>query len=216
MFFFNAFESLLVKNGKEKKMKLNELLKANGIEDEQIEKIVAGMKENKIFTSAQENMDVRYPKLKSEYDELRTEIEELKGKAEKDVDYKAESEKLKQELAESRKESAVKLELLKAGVKDIDYMMFKANDLDIQIDKDGKIKGIDDVLDQLKTQFPSQFEHSQLKKVEENKLPKVPETPQITKEQFNRMSYHEKNELYNTNKKLYDELRGEENGNRND
>lgn len=216
MFFFNTFESLLVKNGKEKKMKLNELLKANGIEDEQIEKIVAGMKENKIFTSAQENMDVRYPKLKSEYDELRTEIEELKGKAEKDVDYKAESEKLKQELAESRKESAVKLELLKAGVKDIDYMMFKANDLDIQIDKDGKIKGIDDVLDQLKTQFPSQFEHSQLKKVEENKLPKVPETPQITKEQFNRMSYHEKNELYNTNKKLYDELRGEENGNRND
>lgn len=216
MFFFNAFESLLVKNGKEKKMKLNELLKANGIEDEQIEKIVAGMKENKIFTSAQENMDVRYPKLKSEYDELRTEIEELKGKAEKDVDYKAESEKLKQELAESRKESAVKLELLKAGVKDIDYMMFKANDLDIELDKEGKIKGIDDILDQLKTQFPSQFEHSQLKKVEENKLPKVPETPQITKEQFNRMSYHEKNELYNTNKKLYDELRGEENGNRND
>lgn len=197
-------------------MKLNELLKANGIEDEQIEKIVAGMKENKIFTSAQENMDVRYPKLKSDYDELKTEIEELKGKAEKDVDYKAEAERLKQELAESRKESAVKLELLKAGVKDIDYMMFKANDLDIEIDKDGKIKGIDDVLDQLKTQFPSQFEHSQLKKVEENKLPKVPETPQITKEQFNRMSYHEKNELYNTNKKLYDELRGEENGNRND
>lgn len=197
-------------------MKLNELLKANGIEDEQIEKIVAGMKKNKIFTSAQENMDVRYPKLKSDYDELKTEIEELKGKAEKDVDYKAESERLKQELAESRKESAVKLELLKAGVKDIDYMMFKANDLDIEIDKDGKIKGIDDVLDQLKTQFPSQFEHSQLKKVEENKLPKVPETPQITKEQFNRMSYHEKNELYNTNKKLYDELRGEENGNRND
>lgn len=197
-------------------MKLNELLKANGIEDEQIEKIVAGMKENKIFTSAQENMNVRYPKLKREYDELRAEIEELKGKAEKDVDYKAESEKLKQELAESRKESAVKLELLKAGVKDIDYMMFKANDLDIELDKEGKIKGIDDVLDQLKTQFPSQFEHSQLKKVEENKLPKVPETPQITKEQFNRMSYHEKNELYNTNKKLYDELRGEENGNRND
>lgn len=197
-------------------MKLNELLKANGIEDEQIEKIVAGMKENKIFTSAQENMDVRYPKLKSEYDELRAEIEELKGKAEKNVDYKAESEKLKQELAENKKESAVKLELLKAGVKDIDYMMFKANDLDIELDKDGKIKGIDDVLDQLKTQFPSQFEHSQLKKVEENKLPKIPETPQITKEQFNRMSYHEKNELYNTNKKLYDELRGEENGNRND
>ena len=197
-------------------MKLNELLKANGIEDEQIEKIVSGMKENKIFTSAQENMDVRYPKLKSEYDELRAEIEELKGKAEKDVDYKAESEKLKQELAENKKESAVKLELLKAGVKDIDYMMFKANDLDIELDKDGKIKGIDDVLDQLKTQFPSQFEHSQLKKVEENKLPKVPETPQITKEQFNRMSYHEKNELYNTNKKLYDELIGEENGNRND
>lgn len=197
-------------------MKLNELLKANGIEDEQIEKIVAGMKENKIFTSAHDNMDVRYPKLKGDYDELKTEIEELKGKAEKDIDYKAETDRLKQELAESKKESAVKLELLKAGVRDIDYMMFKANDLDIELDKDGKIKGIDDVLDQLKTQFPGQFEHSQFKKVEENKLPKVPETPQITKEQFNRMSYHEKNELYNTNKKLYDELRGEENGSRND
>lgn len=196
-------------------MKLNELLKANGIEDEQIEKIVAGMKENKIFTSAHDNMDVRYPKLKGDYDELMAEFEELKGKAEKDIDYKAESERLKQELAESRKESAVKLELLKAGVKDIDYMMFKASDLDIKLDEDGKVKGISDILDQLKTQFPSQFEHSQLKKVEANKLPKVPETPQITKEQFNRMSYHEKNELYNTNKKLYDELRGEENGNRN-
>lgn len=197
-------------------MKLNELLKANGIEDEQIEKIVAGMKENKIFTSAHDNMDVRYPKLKGDYDELMAEIEELKGKAEKDIDYKTEADRLKQELAESRKESAVKLELLKAGVKDIDYMMFKASDLDIKLDEDGKVKGISDILDQLKTQFPSQFEHSQLKKVEANKLPKVPETPQITKEQFNRMSYHEKNELYNTNKKLYDELRGEENGNRND
>lgn len=199
-------------------MNLKELLMSNGLEEEKAEAVISEMKANKIYITAEENMDVRYPKLKTQYESLKAEIEELKKNSKEDENYKIEVERLEKELENSKKDSALKLELIEAGVKDVEYIMFKAGnlDLDIELDDNGNVKGMKDILEQLKTQYPKQFENSQLKKVEENKLPEVKESPQVTKEQFNRMSYHEKNELYNTNKKLYEELRGEENDTRND
>lgn len=41
-------------------MTLEELLKAKGLTDDQIKAILDGMKENKIFTASEENLDIRY------------------------------------------------------------------------------------------------------------------------------------------------------------
>lgn len=49
-------------------MNINEILKARGVADAEIEKILADMKTNKIFTSSEENLDVRYGKLKTDHD----------------------------------------------------------------------------------------------------------------------------------------------------
>ena len=41
-------------------MTLQEILKAKGLTDEQVKEVVGEMKQNKIFTSSEENLDVRY------------------------------------------------------------------------------------------------------------------------------------------------------------
>lgn len=51
-------------------MTLQEILKAKGLSDEDIESVISEMKQNKIFTAAEENLDIRYGKLKSEHDTL--------------------------------------------------------------------------------------------------------------------------------------------------
>ena len=40
-------------------MTINEILKAKGISDETVADILAAMKENKIFTAGEENLDIR-------------------------------------------------------------------------------------------------------------------------------------------------------------
>ena len=51
-------------------MTLQEILKAKGLSDEDIESVIGEMKQNKIFTAAEENLDIRYGKLKGEHDTL--------------------------------------------------------------------------------------------------------------------------------------------------
>ena len=53
-------------------MTLEELLRANGVSDETVTAILNGMKENKIYTTGEENIDIRYNKLKGDYDNLNT------------------------------------------------------------------------------------------------------------------------------------------------
>ena len=66
-------------------MTIQEILKGNGLTDDQIKVITEQMKENKVFTSSEENLDIRYGKLKTDhenmtkqYGEAQTLIEELK------------------------------------------------------------------------------------------------------------------------------------------
>lgn len=41
-------------------MTLQEILKSQGLTDEQVTKVVGEMKQNKIFTADEENLDIRY------------------------------------------------------------------------------------------------------------------------------------------------------------
>ena len=70
-------------------MTLEELLKAQNLTDEQVTAIIGGMKENKIFTASEENLDIRYGKLKTNHDAL--------------VAKDAESQKLIEELQKATK-----------------------------------------------------------------------------------------------------------------
>ena len=47
-------------------MTLQEVLKAQNLTDEQVKGILDAMKQNKIFTASEENLDVRYGKLKTD------------------------------------------------------------------------------------------------------------------------------------------------------
>lgn len=57
-------------------MTIQEILKAQGLNDEQINKITTSMKENKIYTTSLENVDERYNKLKTQKIELEGQIKE--------------------------------------------------------------------------------------------------------------------------------------------
>lgn len=205
-------------------MTLQEILKANGVSDEAIEKIVAGMKENKIYTSGEENIDIRYGKLKDDYESLTTQhgeatklIEELKkgtkgneelqGKA---IAYETQIADLQEQLKQTQIESAIKVALLGAKATDIDYMTFKLKEKgEIELAEDGSIKGIDDKISGLKTQFPNQFETAGSKDgriYDVNKLPEQNDDGGVTKEAFDKMGYQERLKLYNENPETYEEL----------
>ena len=111
-------------------------------------------------------------------------IEELKkaskgdeGMQQKISTYMTENARLQQELEEIKVSSALKVALLSAKTDDSDYMTFKIKEMlkekgeELKIDDDGKIKGWDDMLTTLKTQFPTHFESSEGgRQVIENKL----------------------------------------------
>ena len=87
--------------------------------------------------------------------------EELQGKIN---GYETQVEKLQQELQETKIKSALKVALLSEKALDIDYLTFKVNEKlaeqgkALELDENDNIKGWDDVLSGLKTQFPTQFE----------------------------------------------------------
>lgn len=161
------------KRKKGERMTLEELLKAQGLSDEQIKAITASMKENKIYTASEENLDIRYGKLKTDYDTLNTQhgestklIEQLKKDAKNDetlqgkiTAYETQVADLQKELDETRLESAIKVALMNAKTDDVGYMAFKLKEGGaLELDDDGNIKGIDEKISNLKTQFPSHFD----------------------------------------------------------
>ena len=207
-------------------MTMQELLKSLDLTDEQITSITTKMKENKMFISSEENLDVRYSKLKEQHDAQTKQLEEsskliedLKKSTEGQEDtqnkineYQTKMTELEEQLVAERTESALKVSLLAAGVKasDIDYIMFKCkSDTDWKpvLDDSGNIKGMDDKIKGLKTQYPKQFESSSTKKIDENKLPEDNDDKnKVTKEDFKKMGYQERLKVYNDNPDLYKEL----------
>lgn len=204
-------------------MTLKELLKSNGVSDETLEKIFTEMKENKIYTASEENLDVRYGKLKAENEskigelqEARNLIEELKkgNKANDDLQnkikgYEAKVSELQSQLEQSNINSAIDRVLIEAKVQDVDYLKFKIKEKHpdgFKFNENGQLEGINDIIDSLKVQFPNQFLSDSSKKIEENKLPENSDKQGITKAEYNKMSYKERLELFNSNKEAFDNL----------
>lgn len=201
-------------------MNLLEILKANGIDDEVAGKITADMKANKVYTASEDNLDVRYSKLKNDYTASTQQITDLQQQIAQFEQAKSQNatliEEANRKFAELEAENArIKTDyaldraLMEAKVQDVDYMKFKLKEKHpegFKLDENGKIESINTVLDDLKVQFPNQFSKTE-KKIEEKKLEKTDDTNTgITSEQFSKMNYHEKAKLFKENPEQYAEL----------
>lgn len=133
--------------------------------------------------------------------------EELQGKI---TGYETQVAQLQAELEKTKLENAIQLALRDAKAVDPDYLAFKLREKykpeELTLDENGKVKGMDDKLAGLKTQFPNQFEYSGTKKVIENRLPDNTGGDSVTKEDFAKMGYQERLKLFNENPTAYAEL----------
>lgn len=156
--------------------------------EEQTKSFTDGMKEHKIFTSAEENIDIRHSKLKGQYDDVKTQLskmtadyealkqssgdnaELLKQATEKDATIAA----LQQELKQTKIDAKTHVKLLAAGFKpeDIDYVTFKLKAAgELELDDKEEIKDIDNKITALKTQLPASVVPASRKNIIENHLP---------------------------------------------
>ena len=191
-------------------MNLNEIMKANGIEDDVISKITNEMKSNGIYLSKENNIDFRYNKLKTENENATQTINELQAKLVEVDNLQKQLESLQNENVKIKLDSALDRALVEAKVQDVDYLKYKIKEKNpngLKLDENGKLESLNTILDDLKVQFPNQFIKTE-KVIEEQKLPKDDndEGSSITKEQFDKMNYHDKVKLYQENKEQYEEL----------
>ena len=191
--------------------------------DEQANAFSEEMKANKIFTTSEENMDIRHNKLKTQHESTTKQLEEAQAlietlkkatKGQEDAQqkitaYEQREKDLLAELEKTKLDSAIKVELLAAKAMDVDYLTFKLREKgELALDEQGKIKNWDDKLAGLKTQFPTQFEAEGKKNIIENKLPQDGEIGgrTVTKEDFNKMGYNSRVALKQENPELYNQM----------
>ena len=201
-------------------MNLIEIMLANGVEQSVADKITADMKANKIFTAGEDNLDIRYGKLKSEHAQAQQSITDLQQQIAQFEQLKAQyvakvdeaNKKFAQLEAENNRiklDNALERALIEAKVQDVDYMKFKLKEKNpdgFKLDENGKIESINTVLDDLKVQFPNQFAKVE-KKIEEKKLEKSDDNNGgVSSEQFSKMNYHERAKLFKENPEQYAEL----------
>ena len=201
-------------------MNLKEIMLANGIDNAVIEKIASEMKANKIYTASEENLDIRYGKLKNEHTALTQQATDLQSQIAQfeqlKVQLTSQAEEANKKIAEMQSENAkiradyaLERALMEAKVQDVDYMKFKIKEKHpdgFKLDENGKIESINTVIDDLKVQFPNQFTKTE-KKIEEKKLEKSDnDNGGISGEQFSKMNYHERAKLFKENPEQYAEL----------
>lgn len=205
-------------------MTLQEILKAKGLSEEDVESVIGEMKQNKIFTTSHENMDHRYPKLKADHDALTAEhgestklIEQLKAGSKdneamqgKIANFENIIANLQAENAKIKLENAIKLALIGAKATDVDYMTFKLKEKgELELDDNGNIKDIEDKLAGLKTQFPAQFETAaNQREIQPQKLPAREDNNGggMTKSEFLRKPYAERASFAKENPEAYQNL----------
>lgn len=134
--------------------------------------------------------------------------EELQGKI---TDYEGEVQQLQEQLQETKIKSAIKVALLSEKALDVDYLTFKLETKlkdegkTLELDENDNIKGWNDMLSGLKTQFPTQFESSASKKVDEHKLEQGDDDKTITRNDILKKPYAERMKLFNENPDAYRE-----------
>ena len=199
---------------------INEILTARGLDETTVNSILNDLKENKLFFTSEENMDIRHGKLKAQYEGQGKQLEEAlatietlkkstKGQedAQKQIaEHEAREKALLEELEKTKVLSEAKFALKDAGALDVDYLLFKLQEKgELALDEHGKLKDWDDKLAGLKTQLPTQFESKSGKKnIVENKLPgENGGGDSVTRESLLKMPYAERMKVYTENPEAY-------------
>lgn len=137
--------------------------------------------------------------------------EDLQGKI---TGYETQVQQLQEQLQETKIKSAVKVALLSEKALDVDYLSFK---LESKMKEDGKkielddadnIKGWKDLISELKTQFPNQFENEGKRKFLDGRLPPTGGSGTVTLEQFRKMGVEERSKFKAENETLYNQYKG--------
>lgn len=159
--------------------RLTDILQAQGLSEDQITAISKAMKDGKVYVAGEENLDVRYGKLKTEHEALVAKdgestklIEQLqkdnKGNAalqQSVTDYQQRLAAAEAKLAQQTLEYALRVKLMGEDAEDVDYLVYKAMEAhpdwkehpENAMDEAGQIKGGDDIVAGLKTKHPTQF-----------------------------------------------------------
>lgn len=202
-------------------MTINEILKARGLDDNAITEVLNDLKANKLFFSSEENMDIRYGKLKTQHDGLNQQLTEANAlietlkkstKGQEDAQqkitaYEQQVQQLQAELEKTKVLSEAKYALKDAGALDVDYLLFKLQEKgELALGEDGKLKDWDDKLAGLKTQLPTQFESKAAgkKNIIENKLPNEEGGGDaLTRESLLKKPYAERMKIFSENPEAY-------------
>lgn len=203
-------------------MKKDEL-KNLGLTDDQVEKVLAGYKD---FIPKSRFDEVNEAKKNAEalIVERDKQIEELKKSAGASDDLKKQIEQLQAdnkaaveakdaEIKQIKINNAVNTALISAGAKNVKAALALLNLEKAELADDGTVKGLKEQIDALKTADDSKFLFNDGKTSIKGANPaggnSDPKNQTVTKEQFAKMGYKARVELYNTNKALYDELSGQ-------
>lgn len=151
-------------------MGFKEYLKSTGLTDEQADKVIAGMPAAKLFLAAEENLDVRYSKAKTDLEQAQSDlaaanklVSDLK-KGNKDNDdlqgkvttYEKQIADLEKDRNAERAEWQVK-EALK-DAKDPEYALWKLKqEGELELDDKGKVKNLTVRVKSLKEASPALF-----------------------------------------------------------
>ncbi|KMT21586.1 phage scaffolding protein [Clostridium cylindrosporum] len=159
-------------------MKFEELLKAQGLSDEQITGVLRDMKYNKIYTTSLENADERYQKLKGQKEDIQGQldtanstIKELKkNNADNEAlqktikDHEATIETLKKDseakIRNITLDSAINNLLLKNNAKHSDLLLGKFDRDKLVIKEDGSIEGLEEQFKGMKETYKDLFQVS--------------------------------------------------------
>lgn len=126
--------------------------------------------------------------------------------------YESQVNQLQEQLVETKIKSAIKVALLSEKAIDVDYLTFKLESKlkedgkTIELDDNDNIKDWNDIISGLKTQFPTQFETSTSKKIDEHKLENPDGKTSLTRKDILNKSYAERNAIYEANPEAYNEI----------
>lgn len=145
-------------------MDLRDILKEAGIEDKVIKQILTTMKAEKIYTTSEENADIRIKKYKEKQESLEAEIKENKSKLDNYKKLEEEKETLSKEIENIKKEASEKefntaLEnaFKEAKIKDSKLVKALLDNEKIKLNE-GKLEGLNEQLKSIKKDYDYLFE----------------------------------------------------------
>lgn len=128
------------------------------------------------------------------------------------TEYEAENARLQTELQETKIKSAIKVALLSEKAVDVDYLTFKLNEKlnekgeHLELDENDNIKGWEERLSGLKTQFPNMFESKgkdSYQVLGDNRLPGSEGNNILTKSDLLKKPYAERAKIAQENPEAY-------------